>query len=275
MKHAILVIGYGNSAEILQKSIDILDSYNIDFFIHWDARYNLPQLSSVKSHIFFLKNRVSVKWGSWRQIEAELLLLKAMKRSSQKYDYIHLISSNDIPLMDVNYFEHYFKKDVYLGFDTYITEEIKHRISYFYPNNVDFRKHVNIQRFYRYLNILFHINRLKNKNIKVEKGPNWFSIKGKFIDEILNYNNKIFEHSLCGDEIFLQTILSRFKDCRLNYKDVNEQALRYIDWKRGRPYIFSLNDVEELREKLNTHYAFARKVKDAQVVDRLYESFKN
>ena len=44
MKHAILVIGYGNSAEILQKSIDILDSYNIDFFIHWDARYNLPQL---------------------------------------------------------------------------------------------------------------------------------------------------------------------------------------------------------------------------------------
>ena len=36
MKQAILVMGHGEQSTILQKTIDILDDKDIDFFIHWD-----------------------------------------------------------------------------------------------------------------------------------------------------------------------------------------------------------------------------------------------
>ena len=37
MRHAIMVIGTGDNASILQKAINYLDDRDIDFFIHWDA----------------------------------------------------------------------------------------------------------------------------------------------------------------------------------------------------------------------------------------------
>lgn len=46
MKHAVCVIGYGNQANILQKTINVLDDKDIDCFIHWDARYKIPSLQS-------------------------------------------------------------------------------------------------------------------------------------------------------------------------------------------------------------------------------------
>ena len=46
MKHAICIIGYGDKAEIVQRTINVLDDKDIVFFIHWDARYKLPSLKS-------------------------------------------------------------------------------------------------------------------------------------------------------------------------------------------------------------------------------------
>lgn len=270
MKHAIMVIGYGTSAAVLQMTIKILDSYNIDFFIHWDAKYEIPILTSNKSKIHFLKNRISVHWGSGDQIETELLLMNEVKKSNKKYDYVHLISSADAPLMDSKYFERYFKKEVYIGFDENVTPDIENRVKFYYPIGIDYRKHANIRRLFNYGNRLFRINRLKKYNLKIGKGPNWFSMKTKYIDEILNYNNDIFKNTFCGDEVFLQSILLRFKSSRLKYNDVNEQALRYIDWKRGRPYTFTLKDVSELKNKKNTHFAFVRKINDPAILSQLY-----
>lgn len=73
MKHAVCVIGYGNQANILQKTINVLDDKDIDFFIHWDARYKIPSLQSNLSTIYFVKNRIAVKWGGQSQIAATLL----------------------------------------------------------------------------------------------------------------------------------------------------------------------------------------------------------
>lgn len=271
MRHAIMVMGYGNIASVLQSTINVLDSYNIDFFIHWDARYKLPMLTSQKSKLYFLKNRISVHWGSGDQIKTELLLMNEVNKNNNDYDYVHLISSNDAPLMDSDYFEKYFENEVYIGFDKKITQDIENRIKFYYPCGIDYRKHVNIRRLFKYGNSFFKINKLNKFNVKVEKGPNWFSMKAKYINEVLNYNNDIFKNTFCGDEIFLQIILARFKSQRLNYTDVNEQALRYVDWKRGRPYTFTLRDINELKDKKNTHFAFVRKIKDPLIILKLYD----
>lgn len=272
MKHAICVIGYGENAAVLQKTINILDDNDIDFFIHWDSKYKLPKLYSNHSHIYFIKNRISVKWGSFTQIKAELLLLKLVENRNI-YDYVHLISSNDIPLMTPTYFKKFFNHEVYIGFDKKFTQkEAIKRVGYYYPSNIDFRKHKFIRKFLICENKYFKINRLRNHpNLKIEKGPNWFSIKTKYINEILNSNIKIFEHSYCADELFIQTILQRFKSYQIKSEDDNKQAVRYIDWHRGGPYIFTINDVAELKSKVNTKYAFARKIKNPQIINSIFK----
>lgn len=269
MRHAICVIGYGTQADVLQNTINILDNPDIDFFIHWDKRFKLPKLSSLNSNIYYLNNRIAVHWGSDSQIKATLLLLRRVKKSNT-YDYVHLISSADIPLMTSDYFKNYFKNDTYIGFDNKFTyKEAVSRIGYLYPD-IDFRKHKICTSVIQRCNKLLKINRIKNfKNIK--KGPNWFSIKTKYIDEILNSNLNMFMHSYCADEIWVQTILEKFESKQINTESDNAQALRYIDWNRGTPYVFTRQDIDVLKSCINTNYAFARKIYDPGIARQIFD----
>lgn len=273
MKHAILVIGYGNKAPILQQCIKILDNEKIDFYINWDKKYSLPTLKSQRSKIFFIKNRTNVKWGSYSQIKAEKELIKCIDMN--KYRYIHLISSNDMPLMTSDYFINYFIKDAYIGFDYPTAETAKKRLQYYYPNYVDFRKHKICRIIWTAINRVLRVNRLKGKEIEVFKGCNWFSLRSKYIPQLLLPKfNSIFEHTFCGDEEFVQTILNRFYD-KEDLRDDCTQAARYIDWKRGRPYIFRVQDVPELAKKVNTKYAFARKVDNPLIITKVFNCYSN
>lgn len=49
-------------------------------------------------------------------------------------------------------------------------------------------------------------------------------------------------------------------------------AARYIDWKRGTPYVFTKKDIPELKEKVNTKFAFARKVEDPSLIDSIFDN---
>ena len=77
-----------------------------------------------------------------------------------------------------------------------------------------------------------------------------------------------FRHTYLGDEVFLQTVLANLSVT----KNDNAAALRYIDWERGTPYLFVVEDVEELKSKVNTGFAFARKVMDTNVVMKIYDT---
>lgn len=272
MKHAIMVIGYGKYANVLQKTINVLDDYDIDFFIHWDKRYKLPKLKSHKSKIFFINDRIAVKWGSATLVKATIKLMRTVDKR-EKYDYVHLISSNDMPLMTVEYFKAFFVKNAYIGFADVKSKTLINRLRYYYPNDIDFRKHGRLAVIIMVLNRLIGINRLKGKNLKIEKGPEWFSCNEKYIKEILSEDLNVFFHAYCADELMVQTILSRFKP--LNYKIVDdcEQAARYIDWTRGGPYMFNENDVDELIEVVNTRYAFARKINNSNLIDLVFDNY--
>ena len=54
-------------------------------------------------------------------------------------------------------------------------------------------------------------------------------------------------------------------------KDDNAEAARYIDWDRGEPYTFKYTDVSELKEKINSNFAFVRKVNDTKVGKELFD----
>lgn len=54
MKHAIAVEGSGNDASVLQALIKHFDDSEIDFFIHWDKKFNIPELKSRLLKIMFI-----------------------------------------------------------------------------------------------------------------------------------------------------------------------------------------------------------------------------
>lgn len=272
MKHAIMILGSGTNFDVVQKTITHFDDSDIDFFIHWDLKYELPKFMAKKSQIYFVKPRIKVYWGTSTGIFAEQKLLKRVFLCKRKYDYIHLISSSDIPLMTKDYFKNYFKKNLYLGYMPN-SEKYTRRLSFYYPiDHFSVRNKWRLIRLIEKLNILFHINRLKGFNVTLEKGPNWFSMRSSFLPLILKYKNmNIFKHSFLGDELYIQTILSSYRPEVL--KNDNEMAARYIDWKRGNPYTFTKSDLTELKKQIDTKFAFARKVNDASLIDSLFENY--
>ena len=86
--------------------------------------------------------------------------------------------------------------------------------------------------------------------------------------------NSIFMHGYCADELLVQTILGKFESQEPKSDNDNYQATRYIDWNRGTPYVFTSKDVDELRKKVNTKFAFARKVYDPSIVDAIFKNIE-
>lgn len=279
-----MVMGYGNSADVLQETINILDDYDIDFFIHWDKKYKIPNLYSRKSKIMFV-DRISVNWGTDTQIKVENKLMTSVLDSKNNYDYVHLISSNDMPLMDVVHFKNFFKAGTYyVGYLDYLENYAVKNIKYYYPirffnvRNILWKKF--IIKIIRFINQIFQVDRIGDST--VEKGCNWFSMDIKFVRRVIKYKDiNRFMNTYTGDEFYVQTILKDLKPVNLSkrynyYSDdyrmtkSSKMAARYIDWYRDRPYIFLTSDFEELKDKLNTKYAFARKIYNPEIIKKVF-----
>ena len=84
------------------------------------------------------------------------------------------------------------------------------------------------------------------------KGSNWVSITHVFCQYLLSRKSEIlarFAHTLCADEIFVQTILwnSDFrKNIACTDDDILRAAARAIDWQRGSPYVWQETDAAYL-----------------------------
>lgn len=208
--------------------------------------------------------QIEVYWGSFRQVVVEKKLF--MEAYVRKYDYVHLISSVDIPLMDVEYFKSFFKKEVYIGFSN--DKDIEGRVKYYYffLNLIKGNSSKFLVQKFNLISVFFQkvigINRMRNKKIKIRKGTNWVSLKKSSLVELVNFDISIFRNTFLADEFYVQTVLSRFE----NFDDEYISSSRYIDWNRGKPYVFGHRDIAELKNVVNTKYAFARKIENANIV---------
>lgn len=279
MKHAIMVEGHGDTADILQSTIDWLDDSEIDFSIHWDKKYKKPKLSSNKSKLFFVP-RHRVVWGTDTQIKAELELFRSV-RDTGGYEFVHLISANDFPLMTVDYFKNYFNKNknrLFIGIVDF-NELTEHRTDWYYPfPKLNYRSLLGqrlVLPIVRGFNKLFRVSRLKNQDITPLKGANWFSAPSTVLNTVLEFPKlNLFMHSFLADEMLLQTITGGTLHHPAS-DEYNTTIARYIDWTRGIPYEFQPSDVDELLIHLNSTYAFVRKVKNIDVVNSLISVINN
>ena len=269
-RHAYLIMAHEHF-DFLEELLLSLDDKRNDIYLHIDLKagdFDEKRFSSLLSlsRLFFTE-RLNVHWGGYSQIACELLLLKAASR--EHYLYYHLLSGSDFPLKSQDYIHAFFEVHAgkeFLSFDSVTAPEVRERISlwhFFRESRFPLAEpfdHI-LTLFQRFL----HIDRLKKEDIHIRKGANWFSITDGLAQYVLEQEGWIqehFRHSVCADELFLQTLAaaSSFRDRIYDESGSSGMPnLRYIDWTRGSgnsPYTFQEDDRDFL---LSLPHLFARK----------------
>lgn len=290
-KHAYLVIAH-NEFDILNLLIGSLDDLRNDIYIHLDAKCNeIPKLKCKYSFLYFLPNRIDVRWGDYSVVEAEMQLFEyaynMQKKNGVNYQYYHLISGVDFPLKNQDYIHDFFNKHnnkEFLGFyQGDIEGELrkKAQIYHLFPKSFSKERRFNIKSILRALfcRIQLILGYRRNNDIKLVRGTQWVSITNDFVRFLLS-NRKViykrFHHTFCADEIYKHTICwnSAFRERIFNHNNEALGCVREINWviteNKSLLPSFTINDYERL---IHSQMLFARKfdVSNIDVVKRLFE----
>lgn len=287
-RHAYLILCH-NQFRILCRLLTALDDERNDIYIHVDKKTKdvpFAQLenSICKARLIFIE-RLSVNWGGYSMVKAELLLLQEAAKSP--HSYYHLISGVDYPLKTQDYIHSFFRENQgkqFISIDHCEERSVEYtdRIRYYYPlqDKIGRNRGKRIAVYERLQNSLLaiekrlNIDRTKSCPIEIYKGSNWFSITHDFALYLLRQRELVdqyFSRGLCADEIFLQSIAyaSPYRD------SIADNDLRLIDWHRGSPYTFTISDYEQL---IASDRLFARKFDekiDVDIVVALSEFIRN
>ncbi|WP_295341161.1 beta-1,6-N-acetylglucosaminyltransferase [uncultured Subdoligranulum sp.] len=282
-KHAYLVIAH-NEFEILGRLLSMLDDKDNDIYLHIDKKVKeFDERSFQKfvchSPLIFIENKVDVQWGNFSQIECELRLLE--EATKQHHDYYHLLSGVDLPLKSQKEIHDFFEKNKGIEFVQFKEPEIDGetlgrvaKYHFFAKRNKRVVEKI-LDRLC--LSMQFWVDRTKSSNLTYQKGANWFSIThdlALFVVQNRSLIEKYFKYTICGDEMFLQTLVasSSFinKVVPNNYCDNYENICYCIDWKRGSPYVYREEDYEFL---MASQQLFARKFSwnvDRNIIEKIY-----
>lgn len=282
-KHAYLIMAH-DQFEQLKKLILLLDDPRNDIYVHVDAKsrdFNPDQFENLtlKAGLCFIK-RKRVTWGAYSQVNCELELLDIAIK--ENHDYYHLLSGADLPIKNQNEIHCYFEKNrgtEFLDFHEAVMETKNYRdriqIYHFLQELVGNKKSDSIVFKIEWdllkLQDLLHIDRLKASNFVLQKGTNWFSITHALAQYAVSNApqiRKMYKLTKCADEVFLHTLAwnSKFRD------HIQSDSKRFIDWKRGRPYTFRIEDYDAL---MSSSCFWARKFNEKiepEIVERIFDT---
>lgn len=270
-RHAYCITAY-NEPAVLQSLLTQLDDPRNDVFIHVDAKADMRQFERVfcKSARLFWTPRMRVFWGDMTQAESELLLFR-FARAHGHYAYYHLVSGVDHALKSQDFIHDYCDRHRGEEFVAIVNNEWNARQAaerigkwyffvrmYRHPNGKIRRLFMTLSNSLLKLQEWFRISR--NRNVVAYKGSNWVSVTEGFVDWLLAHEDdvrRIFHHTLACDEIFLQTLIMRSPFAG----NVSARGnMREIDWERGDPYVWRLEDADRLAA---SDCFFARKFSSA------------
>lgn len=289
-KHAYLIIAH-NEPWLLQTLVNLIDDERNDIFITIDSRSDsslFKDIKAVKSHLTFTK-QCDNRWGSVKQIETEYVLFEAAQNSS-RYSYYHLLSGQDLPIKSQDYIHDVCDRlqgKEFVGFDKNtedVLRGIEFKTRYYHILHSHFRCSNIFEKIIIYaiqkscLLLQKQLGIRRKYPVRLKKGCNWVSITDDFLKYLLERKEKVvkmFNHTFCPDEIFLQTVLwnSPFRDNIFDVENEYHSCLRYIDWNRGKPYTWTGSDFDELMDKSNECF-FARKFssKNKDLILRIVKS---
>ena len=290
MKHAYCIIAH-HEWELLRYLLKELDDIDNDIFLHIDKKEKKYEElkewlseSCQYSNLHFVERR-KITWGGASQIDCELRLFKEVLRTSENYLYVHLLSGEDFPLVSQRDLHAFFEENSgveFLGYadDKFVENSRKKYSLYHIFQELCGRNKKSVfyiaDYVFRKIQELFGVDRVKRYGITYKGGDNWCSLTRsavKYLCDSEQYIKKIFKYTMCCDEFYKQTILYNSPYYKNIYCPNNryQSNLRAIDWKRGKPYVFNIDDYDML---VSSGKLFARKLsirndKERELVEEL------
>lgn len=281
---AVLILAHKN-AEQVYKLAEFL-SKRFYVYIHFDAKYNIPQnfldLFNNSEKVFLIE-RMNVNWGGYSIVSATQMLFRDVLKNDF-IDYVHVISGQDWPVVDVDMIYDFFDKNakIYMNYqEAYNIRKSFEKIIWWqkfyfdYDNSFVSRKSLLGKVYHRImilLQMIVGVDKFKKLNIALQiySGSQWVSMPRyaiqycvDFIEQNPNYE-EMFKSGFCSDEFWMQTIL-----CNSQYRtNIVNNNFRYINWtKKYSNYPGILDEDDYKNIKLGTYF-FARKI-DFSISEKL------
>ena len=283
MKHAYLIIAH-NELEILQLLLSSLDDVRNDIYVHIDkkASFDGTMLQTVNSSLHVLPVRIDARWGDFSLVEIELLLFQEAY-SHGSYAYYHLLSGVDLPVKSQDYIHRFceeYQGKEFIGIAQHVSQrELDWRSQHWFVYARDFQSGNLFKKVIR--GVFARMQSLtgyRRTSLQVKKGAQWCSITHDFVQYLLQNEpliRKIFNHTYCPDELFVQTLCwnSEFKNSIYNPNDEFEGCKRYIKWENG---ILKPLKLQEVDDMILSSRWFARKFtsNNKQVVREVLKRIK-
>lgn len=292
MKHIYLIMAH-DQPKILNLMVRILkqDERN-DILVHIDKKVKGEKYVELESAVIpygakICPIRKNVYWGDFSQIEAEMALFEVAIEGG--YDYYHLLSGSDLPLKPVKVIDDFFEDHPNLIFLRCLPDISVHQQRIVFCTNyyhfmrmrsIPFLGKLWTKCHFDKIICLFEkcigVNRIGKDDFKMYKGDQWGSLPHGAVEYLLRKKEFIyqrFRNTCCCDEIYKQTVLmNTFRTSFYKPEKINQNAsLRLIDWERGYPYIWRINDLNQL---LTSNCLFARKFSwmvDEKIINAIYD----
>lgn len=289
-KHAYLIIANRNPNQ-LNLLLNTLDDSRNDIYLLIDKKainkfYNIfkPMYSSL-----YMINPIDIYWGNYSQISAELKLFASSQDGN--YDYYHLLSGLDLPLVNQDVIHNFFDAHLNKEFITYSAalspKQLAMRLhKYHFASS--FRTTSKMMHYYHRLEMKLY-SKLPQRRISISKiafGSNWVSLDQDLINSLVEHQtmiHDIFHDGFLVDELFIPIFINIFPKYRnkIYYSSpVNDRPnefqgnLRYINWWDGSPYTWKLKDYSKLEYARNKGHLFSRKF-DENVDKKIIEKVVN
>lgn len=282
MKHAYLIIAH-NEFEILSRLLQTIDDERNDIYIHFDRKLkNYPAYKTWHAGLYILTERIDVRWGDVSVVQAEYALF-AEAYNHGNYSYYHLLSGVDMPLKSQDCIHNFFERNAGKEFIGYYqgnaTREIDRKVNrwHLFPKSFKEIKGVFgvakkiLRAGYIRLQQVFGIRR--NRSVNFKKGTQWISITGEFVFYLLQQREEVFRiysHTFCADEIFIQTLCwnSLYRSNIYDKSNEGHGCLRMIGWKGNQLKEWQEKDFDSL---MSSEALFARKFssRHIRIVDKI------
>ena len=260
-KHALLIQAHQDISYFIKLA---KIQPNVNFYVHMDAKSDyFPDAETAQlANVFLLKDRITVRWGGFSQIEATLKLFETAFANKDNA-YFHLVSGEDVVLQPFEVIEKQWQQR--FDFQAMMTCEIAPQYGYrFIMDSPHADSNWQRQLTGKIITKLQQgVAKVKPYHSPIYFGSQWFSVTREDWEKIVPFTDEyrdFFRHKLVPDEHFFQTLITEKLTNQIRLSNDNRRQIIFDkNVNNGNSPIYL--DLLKLERAKFDGYWFARKVK--------------
>lgn len=237
---------------------------NVNFYVHMDAKsdYFPDAVTAQLANVFLLKDRITVRWGGFSQIEATLKLFETAFANKENA-YFHLLSGEDVVLQPFEVIEKQWQQR--FDFQAMMACEMAPQYAYrFVMDSPHADSNWQRQLTGKIITKLQQgVAKVKPYHSPIYFGSQWFSVTRADWEKIVPFTDEysdFFRHKLVPDEHFFQTLITEKLTNQIRLSNDNRRQIIFDkNVNNGNSPIYL--DLLKLERAKFDGYWFARKVK--------------